>query len=242
MSRSVVASLVAITLAAAVALADWKAPQQSQLTNRLLLVVDVSGSMRGAAIRRAQDAVLTAVSRETDDLHFGVITFGGTSLARWEGIPEEGVPEGWAALPSAIAVEQAYQFVTSFAGSGDTPVLPALCAALQERTGKLSIALLSDGCFPVLPVGPAMSTVAQLQESRRLDGRGYAVIQTYCVIPGESEFMTQLGERWGGGAFYVAAPLPEEDADDGAIKQIHPFPNPGILHGPPLPPIQGSVR
>lgn len=233
---------------------DWKVEPKERITNRILFVIDISGSMKNERIRRAKAKVLEMINQETDDTIFGMLTFGGESLCRWPGIPEpdapKPLPEGWAALPSAEALKAADEWLAGLEADGDTPIAAALHAALQEPMDKLSIVLISDGIFQTIDVGTLISTIRAGQAVRQQQNLKPAVIMAYCVAS-ESGHMETIGNL-GGGAYFegyeapkVFGPAPAPQPDP--VPQGPPLPPPDAvppqpLPLPPKPTVQNSVR
>lgn len=121
------------------------------MSNRVIFLFDRSGSMAWGDnnIQSAIATVNQVITQPLDDLWVGIYAFDRTEK-RWGGIPEEGVPAGWAALPSEAAVKAINEFMTAFPPQGGTRIMPALTAAMQDRTevkSHLTIVIVSDGLF-----------------------------------------------------------------------------------------------
>lgn len=174
---------------------------KARLTKHVLFVVDVSGSMRGDKFSQACAAVLRITEQPVDEVQIAVLAFNETNV-RWAGIPEEHptrpVPKGWAALPSATAIESASAFLAETGAGGDTLVIPALRAALAESRSELSIVLVSDGIFQREEPDEVLSVLREGQRLREKQGLGQAVVMAYGV-GSESDVLKRLGTAGLGG-------------------------------------------
>lgn len=101
---------------------------------RATFVVDTSGSMGGASIAQAQDAVLCCLRHLREGDAFNVIAFG----SRWQSLAPHLVPFTDATLRDADA------FVRGLRAAGGTEMLAPLTHAMAEAPDGL-IVLLTDG-------------------------------------------------------------------------------------------------
>lgn len=154
---------------------------QAPITQRILFLVDRSGSMQGDHFTRALTAFKQIAETPIDDLQIGVIAFND-EVIRWPGRPEEGVPPGWARLPSSAA-EAAQNWLSALGAGGDTLVAPALTAALEERRPNLSIILVSDGLLGRERTDDIMRLIRVKQLDREEANLGKAVIGVYGLGP-----------------------------------------------------------
>jgi hypothetical protein len=171
-------------------------PPQEPLGSRVLFVVDASGSMKGPEFARALEAVRTIAGQPTDSMEFAVLAFND-SVYRWEGIPDEHTPRGWAALPSHDAVQHASDWLGRLGASGDTLVIPALRTALAEERPKLSLVLVTDGYFHT-DSEQIVTAIREAQERRRKQELGLAVILVYGVGSKTKALQHVAGEASGG--------------------------------------------
>lgn len=183
---------------------------KERLSKRILFVVDVSGSMQGDKFAAACAAVNGAFQQPVDELEIAVLAFNDTTT-RWKGIPEAGenpVPEGWAALPSQDAVEDASRFLAEVGADGDTLVIPALREALEEARSELSIVLVTDGIFQRETGDEVLTALQEGQAQRQERGQGPALLMVYGV-GSESEVLSRLAREGKGG--YMRETLPSID-------------------------------
>jgi hypothetical protein len=184
---------------------------EGQLTQRIVLVLDVSGSMKNEnRIGRVLQVLKHVMGQPADDLEVAVITFS-SGFDRWPGVPEPNakppVPYGWARLPSADAMSSAQVWVATRANNGTNPE-GALRAAITEAREKTSVVLVTDGEFP----GPScVATVRSAQKERVNAGRGEASILVYGVGTGvaKCEHLATIG-REGGCGFWIDKPKIEK--------------------------------
>lgn len=175
---------------------------QARLTNRVLFVLDVSGSMRGRCLEAAMRFVRGGLELPSDDLQVGILAFSD-STRRWEGVPEPDgarpVEPGWAALPSLDALSSAQAFLDGFNGAGGTLLAPALREALADPQDSLSVVLVTDGVFGDR-LDQVVAAIEEGQAERERRGLARAVVVAYGV-GGPSEALRAAGEVGGGGAY-----------------------------------------
>lgn len=176
---------------------------KEKITKRVILLVDTSGSMHtGDRIASAVNQVKIISKQATDDMELAVIAFNEESY-RWEGIPEEGITPGWAALPSKAAIEGAQQFIAGISDSSTgTYFEGALRKALSEGRKELSIVLITDGDFAGRDTTESLfGMVNKIQGDRDRAKIGKALIYVIGVA-GNVEWLGKLAEDNGGG-FYT---------------------------------------
>lgn len=174
------------------------------LTQRIILVLDVSGSMRSEnRIGRVLQVVRHVMEQPADDLEVAVIAFSSWQ-ERWPGVPEPEakppVPFGWARLPSATALESARGWVAT-RRSGGTEPNDALKAAIMEAREKTSVVFVTDGDFDG---DSCVEAFRNAQKDREAAGFGKAPVLVYGVGTGASEHkhLATIGKE-GGVGFWV---------------------------------------
>lgn len=184
------------------------------LTDRVLFVVDVSGSMKGDPIRDAFQAVVLIMSSAVDDWRAGLIVFTGEH-ERWGGqidCDHEGrncskqcVRPGWALMPARC--REALGWLSRCPADGGTDPAPALHAALQDPTPRLTIVFVSDGKFRIEPVLQKITTGQAWRQAR---GLGRAGVMVMSVGPNRhsSKSLKALAKAGGGGMWTAAQPEP----------------------------------
>ncbi len=157
-----------------------------RVTDRVLFVIDVSGSMDNPKRREAVDSVLMIAG--SDQFRVGAIAFT-SSYSRWSGAPHchpgqhrpprtkgsvqampstsmsliatpcgrRCVPPNWAGLPQDL--DKFSNWLTSLKPSGSTNPTGALKAALEDPTPNLTIVFVSDGVFD-----PRVDAVKAIEE------------------------------------------------------------------------------
>ena len=194
---------------------------EARLTRRIVFVVDTSGSMRGDKFGKACSAVLRVAEQPVDEVEIAVIAFNHDTR-RWPGIPEEGIPPGWAALPSLQATQAAAAFLAQRGAGGDTQVISALSQALAEPRDELSVVLVTDGLFVREKTEDVLKALEEGQKQRVKKNLKPAVLLVY-GIGSEAEVLRKLGKQGRGGY------LREVDEADLALPAATPA-------------IQGTVR
>jgi len=130
-----------------------QAPTQQPVPfDRVMYVLDVSGSMRSAL----PDAIAVTDTFCNDGFKAAVVTFN-SSHAVWEGIPEpcrhpadvecgrNCLEAGWSWMPTHR--QQMLQHLQSFTGTGGTDPTSALDYAIKNAPAGTLIVFISDGDF-----------------------------------------------------------------------------------------------
>lgn len=102
---------------------DAEARGFQRLPRETVFVIDVSGSMAGASIREAREALLFALDRLAPEDSFNVLAFSSQTRALF--------PGSWPADPEVV--ERARAWVSGLSADGGTEMMPALLAALDGR-------------------------------------------------------------------------------------------------------------
>jgi hypothetical protein len=179
-----------------------------RLTKRVILVIDVSGSMKSEnRIGRAIQVVKHVMGQPVDDLEVAVVTFS-SKWERWPGIPEPEadppVPYGWARLPSAKALENAQHWVAT-RDSGGTEPDDALRTAIKESRDDVSVVFITDGDFSG---DSCVAAFREGQQARKDSGRAEAPVLVYGVGSGaeNQEHLATIGKEGGCGFWVDKAP------------------------------------
>tara|TARA_R100001244_G_scaffold25113_2_gene25365 strand:+ start:27971 stop:28723 length:753 start_codon:yes stop_codon:yes gene_type:complete len=209
--------------------------QKTRFQKHVLFIYDCSGSMSRNKLDRAFTAFAMIAKQPIDEMEIALIAFDDQVL-RWPGVAEEGIPKGWAGMPSQVAFKKAHKWLDGLDLGGGTSVLPALKQAFEEKRERISIVVISDGGFSD-NVPPSFPGNAKVRKERsedffewRLryhktyllnlqDRRAKAKldpIQVNCLGIGniqkgsqEDQFMTALAI--GGGGFYVREKIKEAE-------------------------------
>lgn len=210
----------------------------TQISKRVLFLFDCSGSMDPTDLARAIDATLLVAEQPTDEMEIAVIAFSGSTL-RWPGVSDppgtpNPVPPGWASLPSQKAIDEVRSWLSSFRGAGNTHILPALAAAMQEQRDELTIILVTDGMFndslmvPVSLTKAILGTISYHQSKRKTAGLDPARFLFFGINDG-TMMLSEVAESLGCG--YLVEERIEEPVPDWSLPIGPPAPPP-----PPFPP------
>ena len=128
---------VAVKLAPLLALVVLLAPTQP-IGKRILLLVDVSGSMCHTGRMAEARAAASQIARQpVDEASVLVMAWADACVA---------YPGGWVDLPDAEKVQQIETWLASWHTLGDTHLTPALLAALKTDPDKeLTVVVVTDG-------------------------------------------------------------------------------------------------
>ena len=110
-----------------------------RLPRETVFVIDTSGSMGGASILQAQQALLLAVDQLRPEDFFNIIEFDSRFTVLW--------PDSRPAMPAALA--EAKLWVERLDANGGTEIMGPLLAALEDRaehTPLRQIIFITDGC------------------------------------------------------------------------------------------------
>lgn len=110
-----------------------------RLPRETVFVIDTSGSMGGASILQARQALLLAIDRLRPEDYFNIIEFDSRFTQLWS--------ESRPAMPAAVT--EARKWVERLGANGGTEMMGPLLAALDDRaehTPLRQIIFITDGC------------------------------------------------------------------------------------------------
>jgi len=186
-------------------------PSTERLTNRVLMVVDVSGSMGARDYADALYGVKLLSGGRTDDLRIACYAFDTLSY-RWPGVKGKGVLPCWAKFPSAIAQKNLLAWLGARSRDGGTSPEFAMAAALKSPQKDLSIIFISDGVFNQVVLDHA---IRRGQALRKKNGLKPARIMAYGVGDHvkSSRSMLSVGKHGRGGFWYARRHNPRATVD-----------------------------
>lgn len=221
MRRSVLLGLLAISLITAKGQDDTitiAAPPKSHLTQRILFVVDCSGSMDSpATMSRSLNTVKYIFEQPVDELEVAAIAFD-QGHARWPGMPAPPkIPANWAAFPSKPASEALAAWISAAQVTmrGGTNLGPPLRQALGEARDKLSIVIVTDGVFAETPE-TLQKILKDGQDWRKARGLGEAVIVILGIHQGDTyPLLVRLNKDAGdnSGGYFVVRPAKRDEEE-----------------------------
>lgn len=110
-----------------------------RLPRESVFVIDTSGSMGGASIQQARQALELALDKLQPEDWFNVIEFNSRTRRLFQGSRQ--------ALP--VNIDEARSWVRRLQANGGTQMMPALMAALEdheEHTPLRQVVFITDGC------------------------------------------------------------------------------------------------
>ena len=158
----------------------------------MLYMIDISGSMAGASIEQAREALLQALDRLRPGDRFSILAFNNN----YSEIAPEPMPA------SSENLGAARRYVKALAAGGGTEMLPALLHLMQipEKPGFLRhIVLLTDGCL-----GDEETIFAALR-----DHLGGARLFTVAIGSAPNLFLATKMAQFGRGSFTHIANVSE---------------------------------
>jgi Mg-chelatase subunit ChlD len=163
-----------------------------EYTSRLVLIVDISGSMR-PRLSAALDASLNLVSEvwATDEANLKVIVFD-TRVFEFPG-----EDDGWS-FPSPDLLDEVETWINANADDQGTCVEPALRTAFEVQEEALTILLVTDGNLIHERGDRLLAIVAGLQEARVEAELGVVVLGVVDVGAGQT-WLEEMAEAGGGG-------------------------------------------
>jgi Ca-activated chloride channel family protein len=150
----------------------------------MLYMIDVSGSMEGASIEQAREALLRALSRLRPEDRFAILQFS-SGYSEFQPVPVEATSQNLA---------NARAYVRSLRANGGTEMLPALLHLMQKPTtpGYLRhIVLLTDG---------ALGNEEEIFEAMR-SHLGQARLHTVGIGSAPNVFLATKMAQYGRGTF-----------------------------------------
>jgi len=112
-------------------------PPTKPITKRILLLVDVSGSMQNFGHAQQALRVASAIARQPVD-EASVLAMAWTDATAT-------YPGGWVQLPSEEGVEKLEAWLGSWHTQGDTKLSQALRVALARPESDLTVIVVTDG-------------------------------------------------------------------------------------------------
>ena len=171
-------------------------PSKMQLNRRVIFLYDRSGSMSSTSLTSATRFIQSIITSNVDDFEIAIIAFDDIT-SRWPGMPEPDsnppIPNGWARLPSRIAIERSLTWINGLSSRGNTNVMLALRTAMVEPVDELSIVLVSDGLFGETP--QEIITILEASQERRIDRDLQPVsIMAFGAIAEKNDMLMAIGE------------------------------------------------
>lgn len=163
-----------------------------EYTSRLILIVDISGSMR-PRLRAAIDASLALVADvwATDDANLMVLAFD-TQVVQFPG-----EDSGWS-FPSPDLLDEVGTWINVTANDQGTSVEPALRRALGIEEDALTILLVTDGSL-IHERGDRLLAIVQELQGQRVDAGLGAVVLGVVDVGSGQEWLVKVAEEGRGG-------------------------------------------
>ncbi len=172
-------------------------PQTKRHANRIVLLVDVSGSM-SIHIPDLMAASKLILRQPTDAAEIAVVA--------WRSKPQAyKTPSGglWIKLPDFDQVRKAEAWLRQQKPDGGTYIIPALELALALDKKQLSVVVITDGIWSEIDAA-VMDSTEELQRRRLKRGHARAVIGVLAVCKQKKDSVSaRLGGKHGGGCYYI---------------------------------------
>lgn len=171
------------------------------LQKRVMLIVDVSGSMISShtnCVAEALGNVGMIVNQPVDEMDLALIVFN-SNTRRWPGVPEPGTKKGWAKLPSVEAGNKARDFVQNAFEDSGTYFAPAFKLALEEQSSDFTIVVITDGTNAFESEATIVRVTAEAQTLREAAGLEAIPIWIIDTNSTKNEWAVTLAKTYGGG-------------------------------------------
>jgi Mg-chelatase subunit ChlD len=167
-------------------------PAKQRASERIVFVVDKSGSMDMEDTQAAIEAFTTVVTNSDPslDVRICMYTFADQAI-KWK--------HGWQKMPSMKTLNTARQFISA-ESEGSTNLASGIHAILAEAPKNLTVVIITDGFFDHSDA-VIMTLMQQAQISRVLNGKKTAVVG--CIGVGNicERSLKKIGTAGQGGYF-----------------------------------------
>jgi Mg-chelatase subunit ChlD len=178
---------------------------KTNISKRILFIVDVSGSMyTDKKIRDGLAFVKQICEQPIDEFEMAIVAFGDRA-SRWEGYPcdkndPKPCPKGWAKMPNKEAAEAAQKWLSKHPVNQGTNGIPALEEAFKEEQSDVSVVFVTDGDFNEHGQD-IITTIEQKQKIRDTSGKGKFVFFVFGVdaTGARREVLIQIARDSSGG-------------------------------------------
>ena len=205
---------------------------------RIILVIDVSSSMRSKIADAVEWAITNVVDVGHEDVEIGIITFNHTTMRHVDKLDGERTKE-WFRLPAAPVLKRLMERLRSLGTSGTTIPDEGLRQAL--RTGAQCLVFITDGEFN--SGSDPLAVVKEAQRWSEESKRPLPIVSILGVHPGETErtVLEEIATKSGGQLWIRERPHEAEDEDiDLPAPTPKPRSNGPKVQGPPSPPKRKS--
>lgn len=133
---------------------------------RIMIVMDVSGSMRPILSKVVSWAIENIVKTGTDDIEIGLITFDDISI-RYSDVDENGKSREWFRLPAVPVLDRLTKRLEELQASGGTS--PDFALREAYKSGAQTVVLITDGGFNSAsnPSTVVKESIAELEKTNR---------------------------------------------------------------------------
>lgn len=235
--------------------AEKKAPEVVQwviapevVHKNIHFILDRSGSMNADQLASALGCFLMIAEQSVDEINMAITVFGENAV-RWEGVPDERTPRGWASMPSQTSLEAAREWLTTVEiNSGSTCLHEALNTVdtkIVERLGgdidEITVIVISDLLFDNYP-SSLLGAVNTLRKARS-DNNAHELSFGFVGIRANAGSLTNLrnlSRREGFWLAYIGDSGPTEEVEEELPNEPLPDPAPQQQQLPdpyPLPPL-----
>lgn len=190
---------------------------KARTTNRIIFVIDASGSMEGDPLASGIGWLHQISEQPTDDLRIGVVVFQGEPKRFVFSAKDS---HGWLELPNPKQLEATSRKISSKGAGGQTNVVPALQMALQDPEEDLTVILITDGVFNEQDKEVRVA-LAAAQKKRKTP----AVVG--CIGTGHHrQILKDIGKAGKGGYYAQAEPSYGNAPPDPAVYPLKHIPCP----------------
>ena len=208
-------------------------------------ILDRSGSMNPDQLASAMGCFLMIAEQSVDEINMAITVFGENAV-RWEGIPDERTPRGWASMPSQTSLEAAREWLTTVEINNSSTCLDEALKTVEtrivERLGgdinEITVIVISDLLFDNYP-SALLGAVNSLRKARS-DNHAHELSFGFVGIRANAGTLTNLrnlSRREGFWLAYIGDRGPAEEAEELPNEPLpdEPLPDPTPQQHPPIP-------
>lgn len=218
LARVIIATLFTLLISTNCVAQDVARVGAERASPRVMLVVDVSGSMKqfGKLAAAVQWALDNVINIPHDDIEIGVVTFTST-WSRYSYTDDNGERREWFRLPSATGLNCLHEALASLSASGSTDPTGAINHAL--RSGAQTLVFITDGELLHPQVVSLLKTINAAKEWAKKEDKILPVVTVMGIHPDQYDRanLETIASVTGNNLWIKELPEPEIVPDDSGM-------------------------